>query len=70
MNDIVELFAFGRNSALRQTTSYVEAIGRLHSRKGQACLRGTAGFVRVRRLPLARRGFDALPTEEASIDRE
>jgi hypothetical protein len=30
---------------------------------------GRAGFFRVGELPLPRRGFDALPTEKASIDR-
>jgi hypothetical protein len=69
MNDIVELLAFWRNSASRGTKTYVEANGRLHSRRRQACLRGAAGFFRVRYLPLARRGFNALPTEKARIDR-
>ena len=69
MNDIVELFAIWRNSASRQRMTYVEAEGRLCSRERQACSRGSAGFFRVRQLPLPRRGFDALPTEKASIER-
>lgn len=32
-------------------------------------LQGMAGLWRVRRLPLTRRGFDAFPSEEPSIDR-
>jgi hypothetical protein len=69
MNDIVELLAISRNSALRQRITYVEAGQRLCSRERQACLRGAAGFFRVRQLPLPRRGLDALPAEKASIER-
>ena len=69
MDDIVELSAILRNSALRQRMTYVEAGRRLCSRERQACLRGTWSFFRVRQLPLPRRGLDALPAEKASIER-
>jgi len=69
MDDILDLLAIGRNSASRETMTYLEASGRLYSQKRLACLRGAAGFFRVRHLPLARRGLDALPAEKASIDR-
>ena len=69
MDDILELLTIWRNSASRQTMTYMGARGRLCSRESQTCLRGVAGFFRVRELPLARRGLDALPSKKASIDR-
>jgi hypothetical protein len=69
MEDIVEGISFLRNSASRGTRIYVEESGRLCSRGRQAYLRKRTGLFRVRSLPLTRRGLDALPSEEASIDR-
>ena len=69
MDDILELLAIWRNSASRQMTTYVEASGRLLPKKMRACFGGLAGLFRVGKVPLARRRLDALPSEQASIDR-
>ena len=44
----------------RQTDASIGGEGKL--------VWGAAGFFRVPELPLARRGFDALPSKQASID--
>jgi hypothetical protein len=66
---ILESIFFLRYSASRQMKGIVEASGRLLAKEMQARLRGTAGLFRVRKIALPRRGIDALPAKEASIDR-
>ena len=69
MDNILELLAIWRNSASRETTTYVEASGRLFPKETWACFGGLAGLFWVGMLPLARRRLDALPSKKASIDR-
>lgn len=69
MEDIVEAFFFSRNSASRETTTYVEANRCILLENTWACFGGVAALFRGGLLPLARRGFDALPSKKPSIDR-
>jgi hypothetical protein len=48
MEVILEAISIPRYSASRETTTFVEASGRLYSRRRQACLRGADGFFRMR----------------------